>query len=149
LHDVGALLTRTDAGLAFAAASLATFTAWLAERFISLDDLSMVFIVAVVLVASRTRMTAAVLAAGLCFLSYNFFFIEPRLTLFIGARQGVATVFLFLAAALVAGRLASRLRMQVVACAQPTRMPRHCRLEPATGRGRRCRPGGAKQAGAR
>ena len=75
----------------------------------------MVFIVAVVLVASRTRMTAAVLAAGLCFLSYNFFFIEPRLTLFIGARQGVATVFLFLAAALVAGRLASRLRMQVVA----------------------------------
>jgi len=115
LHDVGALLTRTDAGLAFAAASLATFTAWLAERFISLDDLSMVFIVAVVLVASRTRMTAAVLAAGLCFLSYNFFFIEPRLTLFIGARQGVATVFLFLAAALVAGRLASRLRMQVVA----------------------------------
>jgi two-component system sensor histidine kinase KdpD len=115
LHDVGALLTRTDAGLAFAAASLATGTAWLAERFISLDDLSMVFIVAVVLVASRTRMTAAVLAAGLCFLSYNFFFIEPRLTLFIGARQGVATVFLFLAAALVAGRLASRLRMQVVA----------------------------------
>ena len=115
LHDVGALLTRTDAGLAFAAAALATATAWLAEHFISLDDLSMVFIVAVVVVASRTRMAAAVLAAGLCFLSYNFFFIEPRFTFFIGARQGVATVFLFLAAALVAGRLASRLRMQVVA----------------------------------
>ncbi|GHC07535.1 two-component sensor histidine kinase [Thermomonas carbonis] len=115
LHDVGTLLTRTDAGLAVAAAVLATATAWVAQRFISLDDLSMVFIVAVVVVASRTRMAAAVLAAGLCFLSYNFFFIEPRFTFFIGARQGVATVFLFLAAALVAGRLASRLRMQVVA----------------------------------
>ena len=115
LHDVGALLTRTDAGLAVAAAALATATAWLAEHVISLDDLSMVFIVAVVVVASRTRMAAAVLAAGLCFLSYNFFFIAPRFTLFIGARQGVATVFLFLAAALVAGRLASRLRMQVLA----------------------------------
>jgi two-component system sensor histidine kinase KdpD len=115
LHDVGTLLTRTDAGLAFAAAALGTATAWVAQRFISLDDLSMVFIVAVVVVASRTRMAAAVLAAGLCFLSYNFFFIEPRFTFFIGARQGVATVFLFLAAALVAGRLASRLRMQVVA----------------------------------
>lgn len=115
LGQVGSMLTRTDAGLAVAAAALATITAWLAERFISLDDLSMVFIVAVVVVASRTRMAAAVLAAGLCFLSYNFFFIEPRLTLFIGARQGVATVFLFLAAALVAGRLASRLRTQVVA----------------------------------
>ena len=75
----------------------------------------MVFIVAVVLVASKTRMAAAVLAAALCFLSYNFFFIEPRFTLLIGARQGVATVFLFLLAALVAGRLASRLRMQVLA----------------------------------
>jgi len=115
LHDVGAWLTRTDAGLAVAAAALATAIAWLAERFITLDDLSMVFIVAVVVVASRTRMAAAVLAAGLCFLSYNFFFIEPRFTLLIGARQGVATVFLFLAAALVAGRLASRLRMQVLA----------------------------------
>ena len=115
LRDVGALLTRTDAGLAVAAAALATAIAGLAERYISLDDLSMVFIVAVVVVASRTRMAAAVLAAGLCFLSYNFFFIEPRFTLLIGARQGVATVFLFLAAALVAGRLASRLRMQVLA----------------------------------
>jgi two-component system sensor histidine kinase KdpD len=63
----------------------------------------MVFIVAVVLVASRTRMAAAVTGRRLCFLAYNFFFIEPRFTLFIGARQGVATVFLFLAAALVAG----------------------------------------------
>ncbi len=115
LRDVGSLITRTDAGLAVAAAALATVIAWLAERYISLDDLSMVFIVAVVLVAARTRMTAAVFAAGLCFLSYNFFFIEPRYTFFIGARQGVATVFLFLAAALIAGRLASRLRMQVLA----------------------------------
>jgi two-component system sensor histidine kinase KdpD len=60
-------------------------------------------------------MTAAVLAAVLCFLSYNFFFLEPRFTFFIGARQGVATVLLFLIAALVAGRLASRLRAQVMA----------------------------------
>ena len=115
LRDVGGTLTRTDAGLAVAASALATAMAWLGEHFIHLADLSMVFIVAVVVVASRTRMTAAVLAAGLCFLSYIFFFIEPRFTFFIGARQGVATVFLFLAAALVAGRLASRLRMQVVA----------------------------------
>ncbi|PPJ44854.1 sensor histidine kinase KdpD, partial [Rhizobium sp. KAs_5_22] len=78
---------------------------------IGLDDLSLVFIVAVVVVAARTRMTAAVLASALCFLAYNFFFIEPRYTLLIGARQGVTTVTLFLVAALVAGRLASKLRM--------------------------------------
>ncbi len=108
-------LSRSDAGLAVLAAVLATGASALTERWFGLDDLSMVFIVAVVMVASKTRMAAAVLAAALCFLSYNFFFLDPRLTLFIGARQGVVTVFLFLAAALIAGRLASRLRMQVVA----------------------------------
>ncbi|WP_031374232.1 sensor histidine kinase [Lysobacter antibioticus] len=109
------LLTRSDAGLAVVAATVATALAWVAERWIGLGDLSLIFIVAVVVVAARTRMTAAVIASVLCFLAYNFFFIEPRFTLLIGARQGVATVLLFLAAALVAGRLASKLRMQVLA----------------------------------
>lgn len=108
-------LRRRDALLAVAAAAVSTLLAWLAEHWVGLEDLSMVFIVAVVLVASRTRMAAAVLAAMLCFLSYDFFFIDPKLTIFIGARQGLATVLLFLLAALVAGRLASQLRMQVLA----------------------------------
>jgi len=109
------LLGRHDLAFAAAASVLAVGVAALAERWVGLEDLSMVFIVAVVLVAARTRMTAAVVAALLSFLAYNFFFIEPRFTLNIGARQGVTTVVLFLVAALVAGRLASRLRMQVVA----------------------------------
>lgn len=93
----------------------AVVMAALAERTLGLQDLSMVFLVAVMLVASRTRMASAVMTAILCFLAYNFFFIEPRYTFFISAHRGVATVVLFLAAALIAGRLASRLRMQVVA----------------------------------
>ena len=108
-------LDAREAALVLAATVGALGLAWVVERWIGLDDLSMVFIVAVVLVASRTRMAAAALAAVLCFLAYNFFFIDPRMTLFIGARQGVTTVFLFLVAALVAGRLASKLRMQVLA----------------------------------
>lgn len=97
------------------ACTLACLVAWFAERWVGMADLSMVFIVAVVLVAARTRASAAVLAASLCFLAYNFLFIAPRFTFAISARQGVITVFLFLAAALVAGRLASRLRTQVIA----------------------------------
>ncbi|MGH8032594.1 MAG: ATP-binding protein, partial [Luteimonas sp.] len=104
-----------DVGIAVFGSVLATLVAWLAERWVQLDDLSMVFIVAVLLVAARTRMRTTMLAAVLCFLAYNFFFIEPRFTLYIGARQGVVTVLLFLIAAIVAGRLASRLRQQVVA----------------------------------
>lgn len=108
-------LGRYDLALALLATLVAIAGAWFAERWLGLSDLSMVFIVAVVLVAARTRMTAAVIAAGLCFLAYNFFFIEPRFTFYIGARQGVVTVFLFLIAALAAGRLASQLRAQVLA----------------------------------
>ncbi|NLR76705.1 sensor histidine kinase [Leeia aquatica] len=104
-----------DVPLAALASIFATGMAWGAERWLGLHDLSMVFIVAVVLVAARTRMTASALTAILCFFAYNFFFIEPRLTFYIGASQGFATVFLFLAAALAAGRLASQLRMQVLA----------------------------------
>lgn len=111
----GGPVSRQDMLLAVLAAALSTVTSAIAERFVALDDLSMIFIVAVVLVAARTRMAAAVLAAALCFLSYNFFFIDPRFTFLIDGRQGVATVFLFLVAALAAGRLASRLRMQVLA----------------------------------
>ena len=106
---------RADLALTVVAAALATLAGTLGRQWLGLIDVSMVFIVAVVLVASRTRTAAAVVAAVLCFLSYDFFFIEPRFTLYIGAWQGVTTVFLFLAAALTAGRLASRLRMQVIA----------------------------------
>ncbi|MUV15257.1 sensor histidine kinase [Noviluteimonas gilva] len=115
VREFGRRMTRSDIGLAVLSAIFATIAGAIAERWVGLDDLSMVFIVAVVVVASRTRMSAAVLAAALCFLSYNFFFIDPRFTLMIGGRQGVATVLMFLLAALVAGRLASRLRTQIVA----------------------------------
>ncbi|RCW65779.1 sensor histidine kinase [Pseudorhodoferax soli] len=86
-----------------------------AEQVVGLQDISPVFLVAVLLVASRTRMAASVITAILCFMAYDFLFIEPRFTFLISAPRGVATVMLFLAAALIAGRLASRLRMQVIA----------------------------------
>lgn len=108
-------LSWRDATYACTAAAIATGLAWMAEQWVGLADLSMIFIVAVVMVAARTRMTAAVLAAILCFLAYNFFFIEPRYTLYISAPWGITTVLLFLVAALVAGRLAAQLRMQILA----------------------------------
>jgi len=115
LHDFPPSPLLRDLTLGLLAAAASTALAWCAQRWLGLTDLSTVFIVAVVLVASRTRTLAAVVAAIACFLSYDFFFLAPRFTFYIHARQGVATVVLFLAAALVAGRLASRLRAQVLA----------------------------------
>ncbi|KAB7765463.1 sensor histidine kinase [Xanthomonas maliensis] len=114
-RNPGKWLQRYDLVYAAVSAAGAVGVAWLLQRWTDIEDLSMVFIVAVVLVASRTRMAAAFIAALLSFLAYNFFFIEPRFTLYISARQGLVTVCLFLLAALVAGRLASRLRSQVLA----------------------------------
>lgn len=121
----------SDALQALLATVLACAVAWLGERWVGMADLSMVFIVAVVLVAARTRASVAAMAAVLCFLAYNFLFIAPRFTFAISARQGVVTVFLFLAAALVAGRLASRLRMQVIALRAANR---HARARQRLGR---------------
>ncbi|OTG67624.1 sensor histidine kinase [Acinetobacter silvestris] len=87
----------------------------LGEKLLGIEELSVVFITAVVFVASRTRMIAAVCSAIIFFLAYNFFFIMPKYTLQISAHQGVITVVAFLAAALIASRLASRLREQVTA----------------------------------
>ena len=116
LQDLaGERLARGEPALIALATLGAVATATVAESLLGLQDLTPVFLVAVLLVASRTRMLAAVITAVLCFLAYDFLFIEPRFTFLISAPRGVATVLLFLAAALIAGRLASRLRMQVVA----------------------------------
>lgn len=99
--------------LAVVGSLLAVLAAVALERGAGLDDLSLVFMLAVLVVAARTSTGPAVLTALLCSLAYNFFFIEPRYTFYISARQGVAAIVIFLAAALLAGRLASRLAMQV------------------------------------
>ena len=85
------------------------------EKYLGIEELSVIFITAVVFVASKTRMLAAVLSALLFFLAYNFFFISPKFTLQISAHQGVITVVAFLGAALISSRLASRLKEQVTA----------------------------------
>lgn len=108
-------LTRDEAPLIGLATLGAIGTAAIAEKFLDLQDLSTVFLIAVLLVASRTRMVAAMATAALCFLAYDFLFIDPRFSMVISAQRGVATILLFMTAALIAGRLASRLRMQVVA----------------------------------
>lgn len=87
----------------------------LSVQYLKVEELSLIFITAVIFVAANTRMTAAMLAAILFFFAYNFFFIPPTLTFQISAHKSVVTVVAFLAAALIAGRLASRLREQVVA----------------------------------
>ncbi|WEN15566.1 sensor histidine kinase KdpD [Rhodanobacter sp. AS-Z3] len=98
-------------------ATLATLVAFglsfIADRYMSVANLSLIFLTAVLVVAVRTRMAVAVYTAVLCFLGYNFFFAPPRYTLVIANVGDAMTVTLFLVAALVCSRLATRLASQV------------------------------------
>ncbi|MDO1530542.1 sensor histidine kinase KdpD [Fulvimonas sp. R45] len=98
-------------------ATLATVAALglaaLAQRYLSVANLSLIFLTAVLVVAVRTRMAVAVFAALLCFLGYNFFFAPPLYTLAIANADDVLAVCLFLLVALVCSRLATRLASQV------------------------------------
>jgi two-component system sensor histidine kinase KdpD len=108
--------TRLESELALAtvACALAVLAGIAAERWLQLTDLSLVFMTAVIAVSVRTRRGVAVYAALLAALAYNYFFLAPRYTLYLASFASLATVGLFLVAALVCGRLANRLRMQLL-----------------------------------
>lgn len=87
--------------------------AFIADRYLSVANLALIFLTAVIAVAVRTRMTVAVYTAVLCFIGYNFFFAPPRYTLAIANSDDVLAVTLFLLVALICSRLATRLASQV------------------------------------
>ena len=101
----------------YAYATIATLVAFaiafVLDRFLSVANLALIFLTAVLVVAVRTRMAVAVYTAVLCFLGYNFFFAPPRYTLAIANVDDVLAVVLFLVAALVCSGLATRLALQV------------------------------------
>ncbi|HET6806142.1 MAG TPA: ATP-binding protein [Frateuria sp.] len=112
-----ARLARTDgwAGYAYATAVivLGFASAFLADRYLSVANLGLIFLTVVLAVAVRTRMSVAVYTAVVCFLGYNFFFTRPRHTLAIADADDVLAVVLFLVVALISGRMATQLARQV------------------------------------
>lgn len=78
-----------------------------------LANISVAYLMAVLLVAIRAGQTPAILTSLACFFSFNFFFTEPRYTFAITDSQNILTVVFFLLAAVVVSKLAARLRTQV------------------------------------
>lgn len=85
------------------------------EQVTRLPNLSMVFLLSVLLCGMRFGLLSAVAASGLSFFAYNFFFINPRYTLTIAEPHELLALFIFLAVAFVTGSLAGRLREQATA----------------------------------
>ena len=82
------------------------------NALIALQNLSMLYLAAVLLSAVIAGRFSALLAAILSFLAYNFFFIEPTGALTVAQPQEVLSLVIFIAVALAAGQLAARLREQ-------------------------------------
>lgn len=95
------------------ATGVTTLLGLAASTIVHPQNLSMLFLVAVILSAMISGRLSAVIAAGLSFVFYNFFFLEPLHDLSIAKPHQLFSLAIFLAVALMIGDLAGRLRDQV------------------------------------
>lgn len=105
----------TGAGGALLAVALGVAVGLMLASITQLPNLSMVFLFAVLVCALRFGVWSAVLAAGLSFFAYNFFFIEPRYSFTIAEPHELFALLIFLVVAVVTGGLAGRIREQALA----------------------------------
>jgi two-component system sensor histidine kinase KdpD len=90
----------------------------------ALPNLSMVFLLAVLFTALQFGMWPAIYASALSFLTFNFFFIEPRYTLTIAEPHELLALSIFLIVAVTASALAGRVREQAQVAATRVRATR-------------------------
>jgi two-component system sensor histidine kinase KdpD len=71
---------------------------------------AMVYLLGVLVIATAAGIGPGALTSGLCFVCFNFFFVEPRYTLHVESQQNVVHLATFLAVAVIASSLAARAR---------------------------------------
>lgn len=103
----------SDYAWAVASVGAATAISMGLENVLPLGNLSLIFLTSVLWVAARTGIRPALFTALLSFLTYNFFFTEPKLTFQMADTDQLLTVVFFLIIAVSSGNLAGRLRDQV------------------------------------
>lgn len=103
----------SDYAWALASVVVATAVSMGLQDVLPLGNLSLIFLTSVLWVAARTGIRPALATAVLSFLTYNFFFTEPRLTFSMTDSDEILTVIFFLVIAVIGGNLAGRLRDQI------------------------------------
>jgi two-component system sensor histidine kinase KdpD len=97
---------------ALAVVAVSTLIAGAVDRYAVTANLAMVFMLSVLISGLAFGFWPAVTAAASAAFTYNFFFLEPRLTLRIGHAADVFTFSVFFAVALTTGWLTGRVRDQ-------------------------------------
>jgi two-component system sensor histidine kinase KdpD len=93
----------------------ATAVAFGVEKVLPLPNISLVFMTAVLLVATRFGLWPSLYTCLISFLTYNFFFTTPYYTFTVTYRGELLTILFFLVVAILVGNLAARLKAQVEA----------------------------------
>ncbi|WP_342626006.1 ATP-binding protein [Azotobacter sp. NL3] len=104
-----------DYALALLATLLASAVAWGFSRMLALQNISLVFLAAVLLVAVRSGFGPALCCALLSFFAYDLLFIAPTFSLIVAHRVDVLGLLFFLLMAALTGNLATRQRRQMQA----------------------------------
>jgi two-component system, OmpR family, sensor histidine kinase KdpD len=97
---------------ATALVAAATLVAAAADRFMANTNLAMIFLASVLLAGTLAGFGPALLAAALAAVTYNFFFLAPRLSFVIGHVADLITFAVFFAVAVTTGLLTGRVRDQ-------------------------------------
>ena len=88
--------------------AVSVMTAGALESWFNVSNSSMVFLAAVLLTAVWFGQRVAVTTAIAAFLVYNFYLVEPRFSLQFAGAQDLITILIFVAVALLTGRLAGQ-----------------------------------------
>ena len=109
--------------LALTAAIMAatTFAAFLARPARGEASGALIFVVGITLAGATLGLGAALVAATVSFLLYNFYFAEPVLTFRFGAVEDFVPLIIFNLSAVISGVLAGRVRDQAAAAAAANR----------------------------
>lgn len=98
--------------LALVSIALVTLAIGLIRSVIWIPNLSFLYLVAVLALASSTGSGPAILASFIAFLAYDFFFVGPVRSITITRPEEWLALLIFLMTALITGQLAARLRQQ-------------------------------------
>ncbi len=107
--------------LSIAAVIGAGLVAAVAEYFIPLQSLSIIFVLPVLVSALRFGLWPSFVASLLSFAVYRYFFTEPRFAFVITSTEDFFTLAFFLVVAMLTGRVAARSREQAEASRQAAR----------------------------
>jgi len=102
----------TDSVLAIAGALLVTSIIYLFRLYPSIPNISLLYILIVLALASTRGLYAAILTSIIAFLSFDFFLVPPYYTFNVTKVYEWLALFIFLVTAVITGQLAAALRQR-------------------------------------